>query len=313
MACSLLFVEIMYKIFTLIFIASLPFHSFGQTTVDTSMQNRPDTIIQNSTDTTMQNFGGEKIPVTQQIYKLRPASDIPVTLIGTGWSLYAFSKIYSKDKSSVEKILSLNKNNIPSFDRHGVSIYHPKAADASDLIFYGSMPFPVFLMLDKKIRKDGLKITLLYLESMAVTGLIYTGTVYLNDRYRPYAYNSAVDISERTRGGAKNSFFAGHVALVGTSTFFIAKILNDYHPASKVKWLPFTLAGLATATTGYLRYRGGQHFLSDIVSGAIVGTLSGILIPHVHKNKDITDRKLSFTAGYMGDTPQFGIVYKITK
>src|SRR5688500_970429 len=127
-------------------------------------------------------------------------------------------------------------------------------------------------MRDKEIRKDGLKIALLYLESMSVTGLLYTSAVYFADRYRPYAYNPNVPMSERTRGGAKNSFFAGHVALVGTSTFFIAKILNDYHPDWKAKWLPFTLAGAATATTGYLRYRGGQHFLSDILLGTAVGT-----------------------------------------
>jgi membrane-associated phospholipid phosphatase len=103
------------------------------------------------------------------------------------------------------------------------------------------------------------------------------------------------------------------VALVGTSTFFIAKVLNDYHPDSKAKWLPFTLASLATGTTAYLRYRGGEHFLSDIVIGVVVGTLSGVLVPHVHKNKDIVDRRLSFTASYMGNTPQFGIVYRLTK
>lgn len=253
------------------------------------------------------------IEKSTEVYKLKPASDIPVTAIGTGWSLYAFSRIYSKDRSSVEKILSLDKNNIPSFDRRGASVYHPKADNVGDMLFYSSMPLPVILMLDKEIRKDGLKIALLYLESMSITGLLYTGSVYLNDRFRPYAYNPDVPMDRRTRGGAKNSFFAGHVALVGTSTFFIAKVLNDYHPHSKVKWLPFTLAGIATGTTGYLRYRGGQHFISDIALGTLVGVLSGILVPHVHKNKDLSERRLSFTSSYLGSTPQFGITYKLMK
>ena len=213
----------------------------------------------------------------------------------------------------MEKILSLDKKNIPSFDRKGADVYHPKADETGDLLFYGSMPLPVILMLDKKIRKDGLKVAALYLESMSVTGLLYTGSVYLTNRYRPYAYNHNVPMSERTRGGAKNSFFAGHVALVGTSTFFIAKVLNDYHPGSNVKWLPFTLAGIATGTVALMRYRGGQHFVSDILLGTVVGTLSGILVPHVHKNNDNHDRRLSFTASYMGNTPQFGLVYKLKK
>jgi len=292
---------------------SIQLYAFGQITPDTSMQNKPDSTIQPGPDTTVQTFTDKTIPHNQEVYKLKAASDIPITAIGTGWSLYAFSKIYNKDRSSEEKILSLDKNDIPSFDRHGADVYHPKANDIGNLLFYGSMPLPIILMLDKEIRKDGLKIAILYLESMSVTGILYTGSVYLTDRYRPYAYNPDVPMSKRTRGGAKNSFFAGHVALVGTSTFFIAKVLNDYHPDSKVKWLPFTLAGLATGTTAYMRYRGGEHFLSDIVLGVVVGTLSGILVPHVHKNKDITDRRLSFTASYMGDTPQFGIIYRLTK
>ncbi len=266
-------------------------------------QTGPDSIrIVNPTHTNNPDF---------KVYKLKAASDIPVIAIGTGWSLFAFTKIYSKDRSTEEKILSLSKNDIPSFDRHGADVYHEKANETGDLFFYSAMPLPVLLMLDKKIRKDGLKIAALYLESMSVTGLLYTGSVYLNDRYRPYTYNSSVPMSERTRGGGKNSFFAGHVALVGTSTFFMAKVFNDYHPDSKIKWLPFTVAALATGGTGYLRYRGGQHFLSDIIIGTVVGTLSGILVPHVHKNKDISNRKIAFTASYLGDTPQFGIVYKI--
>jgi membrane-associated phospholipid phosphatase len=247
-----------------------------------------------------------------KIYKLRPGADIPVTAIGTGWSLYAFTKIYSKERSSEEDILSLDVNDIPKFDRHGASVYHPDADKVGDLIFYSAMPLPILLMFDKKVRKDAFKIAFLYLESMAVTGFIYTGSVYLADRYRPYAYNPEAPMSERTRGGAKNSFFAGHVALVGTSTFFIAKVLNDYHPDSKIKWLPFTLAGLATATTGCLRYFGGQHFLSDILIGTTLGTLTGILIPHIHKNKTAADR-FNFTAGYWGATPQVGFTYKLMK
>lgn len=301
----------MRRIFLFFAVVFLSGYANGQVVTD-SIANA-DTSILNA-DTTVSisgiNLNEEK---SDEVYKLKAASDIPITAIGTGWSLYAFSKIYSKDKSSVEKILSLNKNDIPSFDRHGASVYHPKADNLGDMLFYGSMPLPIILMLDKEIRKDGLKIALLYLESMSVTGLLYTGSVYLNDRYRPYAYNPNVPMDKRTRGGAKNSFFAGHVALIGTSTFFIAKVFNDYHPDSKLRWLPFTLAGLATGAAATARYRGGQHFLSDIVLGTVVGVLSGVLVPHVHKNKDISERRLSFTSSYLGNTPQFGITYRLIK
>jgi membrane-associated phospholipid phosphatase len=303
----------MNKIVALSLLLCVKLFSNAQVTPDSIRQQQPDSLVWSAADSSLQKTILNDNPKDKEVYRLKAASDIPVTAIGTGWSLYAFTQIYSKDKSSEEKILSLDKNDIPSFDRHGASVYHPRADELGDMLFYGAMPLPVILMLDKEIRKDAFKIAVLYLQSMSVTGLLYTGSVYLTDRYRPYAYNPNVPMQKRTRGGAKNSFFAGHVALVGTSTFFIAKVLNDYHPDSKVKWLPFTLAGLATGTTGLMRYRGGQHFISDIAIGTVVGVLSGILVPHVHKNKSITEPRLSFTTSYLGDTPQFGFTYRLIK
>jgi len=302
----------MRNLFTLVTLSLLHLYVYAQIPADSSyvLRDTSHRIVDsiNQSLITTNAIRDSKI----KVYKLKPASDIPITAIGTGWSLYAFTKIYSKDKSSEEDILSLDINDIPSFDRHGAKVYHSKANEVGDLLFYGSMPLPVILMLDKKIRKDAFRVAFLYLESMSVTGLLYTGSVYLTNRYRPYAYNPNMPMDQRTRGGAKNSFFAGHVALIGTSTFFIAKMINDYHPEGKARWVPFTLAGIATGTAAVMRYLGGQHFLSDILLGTAVGVLSGILVPHVHKIK--TDEpRLSFTASYLGNTPQFGIVYKLTK
>jgi membrane-associated phospholipid phosphatase len=227
------------------------------------------------------------------VYKLKPAVDIPLTLVAGGWSGFAFTKVYSKDPSSPQTIQQLRPEDINGFDRWAYDIYLEKAADASDLLFYGSMPLPVVLFLDKKIRKDAGKVAFLYLEAMSSTGLLYTGSTFLFDRYRPYTYNPAAPMDMRVDGGAKNSFFAGHVALVGTATFFVAKVFNDYHPESKARWAFFTGAGLATAATGYLRHRGGRHFPSDVLLGTAVGTLSGILVPHFHKNPLFKNKDIS--------------------
>ena len=240
------------------------------------------------------------VPVAHpsKVYTIKPAIDIPLTVAGTAWSLFAFTKIYSKDTSSVAQILALDKNDIGAFNRKGVSHYSTRAFDASNMLFYGSMPLPLFLLLDKHIRKDAGRVAMMYMESISVTGMLYTGAVYFRDKYRPYAYNPEVDMSRRVRGGAKNSFFAGHVALVGTSTFFIAKVFSDYHPESKIKWVFYSLAGLATGATGYLRYAAGEHFPTDVLIGVGIGTLSGILIPHFHKNKQATEQRLSLHPYY---------------
>ena len=294
------------------------YNSFGQDSLVSSQglpgnnQVRTDTISSVSTNSLPLSPSPDERD-KKRVYKLKPAIDVPITVAGSAWTLYGFSKIYDRDESSVQKIESLRTSSIPRFDRWAADIYSEKAADASDLFFYGSMPLPLLVMLaDGKMRKDFGKLAFLYLEAMSVTGVLYSGSAYLAPRYRPYSYNPEASMNLRTRGGAKNSFFAGHVALVGTSTFFIAKVFSDYHPDSKAKWIPYTVASVATAATGYLRHRGGRHFPSDILIGTAVGPLVGILIPHFHKNKLFEGSGLSVTP-FTGRSHGLSVVYNFDK
>lgn len=246
----------------------------------------------------------------QPVYKLKPAVDVPLSLATAGWSIFAFTKIYSKDNSSIEEIQSLREGDINRFDRWAADVYSEKAADVSDLFFYGSMPLPILFLADKKIRKDFAKVGFLYFETMSITGALYTGATYFKDRYRPYAYNPNMPLGDRLEGNAKNSFFAGHVALVATSTFFMAKVFSDYHPESNLKYLFYGAAAAATGATGYLRHKGGRHFPSDIVLGTLQGTLTGILVPHFHKNKLLKKGNLTVVP-FTGQSHGLYVSYKL--
>jgi membrane-associated phospholipid phosphatase len=135
------------------------------------------------------------------------------------------------------------------------------------------------------MRKDFWKIGYLYLEALTATGVVYSTAVNLTNRYRPFTYNKESPMYLAVQSNSKKSFFAGHVALVATSTFFMAKVYADYHPDSKLKWVFYAGAGALTAATGVMRNLAGMHFLSDVLLGAAVGTLSGILVPGLHKIK----------------------------
>lgn len=243
-----------------------------------------------------------------EIYKLKPGIDVPIVLGAGGWSYYALSKIYKKDSSSVNEILSLNKNNINGFDRWAADVYHPNAEIQSDRLFYASMPLPLFLLFDKKIRKDALKIAFLYTEALSITGTLYTSSTYFN-RYRPSTYNEGLTVEQKRSGNQRNSFFAGHVALVATSTFFTAKVFSDYHPHSKLRWVFYGVAAAATGATGYLRHRAGKHFPSDILLGATIGALSGTLVPQFHKQKRKEESRLSIFP-FSGEVHGIAAVYR---
>ena len=172
------------------------------------------------------------------------------------------------------------------------------------------MPLPlVMLVFDADIRKDAFKYIFLYWETMAINGVFYTGAPQIWDRYRPLAYNDKAPMSDRTSGNTKNSFFAGHVGLVASSTFFIAKVYSDYHPDSKYKWLFYTGASAATLYTGYLRHAAGKHFPSDIIVGTTLGAAIGILVPHFHKHRVIKNPNLSIRP-FTGKTHGVYAVYK---
>jgi len=230
----------------------------------------------------------------QQVYNYKNKLDIPLTLSATTISIFNFSHVYSKERSSEESILGLNPDNVNGFDRRAAGNYDPDAKHASDVIFGVAIPTPlVFFAFDKKMRKDYLRLSLLYWESMSFMGVAYSTSLQLNNRHRPYTYGPDVPIDVRTKGGGKNSFYSGHTGLVATSTFFLASVFADYHPDSKFKWVIFTSAGLATIFTGYLRVRAGEHFPTDVIVGGAVGMASGILVPYFHKNKLFKDENLS--------------------
>lgn len=251
-------------------------------------------------------------PATKNaVYKIKPWVDIPVAIVVDAFSFYGMSVIYGRDPVPESEILALNKNDINSFDRPITNNYSVKAKEASDLFFYSSMPLPLLLLFDKKIRKDGLNVGLLFLETMGTTGVLYTSSAMIVNRYRPYAYNPEVSMGTRTGGGVKNSFFAGHPALVATSTFFMAKVYTDYHPNMKNKWILYAIAGSATTATGLLRLKGGQHFKTDVITGVAIGTLVGILVPHLHKNKTMFVSKLSLMPDIKKGSTGFTAFYKL--
>jgi hypothetical protein len=221
--------------------------------------------------------------------KLNLPVDAAITIPATAWTVWAFGKVYDKPRIDSSTLAALTKDKIPKFDHWAVR-HSDEAAKISDYAFYGAMPYPLVLLGDRAIRKDWARVYGLYWEAMAITGLLYTGTNYTVDRYRPETYDESKPFGDRQSGNEKNSFFAGHPALVATATFFTASIYDEYHHDKKLKWLFYGIATAATGTTIYLRHQAGKHFPSDLLVGTLVGVGSGMLVPRLHRNKAFKGR-----------------------
>jgi hypothetical protein len=220
-----------------------------------------------------------------EIYKINYKWEIPVTAVTAGITLYNFAKISSKSNPTEQQLEALNRNNINAIDRWSMHPYSKSLDQLSYIPLYVAIPLPLLFLLDSKMRKDFLTLGYLYIETLTTTGLIYSTAVNLTNRFRPFSYYSNAPQNLALESNTKKSFFGGHVALVGTSTFFMARVYADYYPESPLKWVFYGTAGALTTTTAFLRNYAGMHFLSDVLVGAGVGMLSGLLVPHSHLAK----------------------------
>lgn len=221
-------------------------------------------------------------------YKINPSVDIPLVAGGAALDIYNFGQIGKKNSTSLARLESLKISDLDWFDRWAVHPYSHNIDKISYIPFYIAMPLPLAVFgIDSRMRKDFWKLTYLYGEAIILTGALYTSAVHYVSRLRPLTYESVSPIAERTSSNSRNSFFAGHVALVGTSFFFVAQAYADYHPESHYKWAFYTGAAVVTGLTGYLRNRAGEHFPTDVALGSVVGVASGLLTPMLHRVKPI--------------------------
>jgi membrane-associated phospholipid phosphatase len=251
-----------------------------------------------------------KLPV----YKLKPGIDIPIIAAGSIWSAYALTKIYIKPRATEAQVTALKTGDINGFDRWAVRPYSSSIDKFSYYPFYAAIPFPlIYALSDNATRSDFFKITFLYWEAMSVTGLLGMTATYNVDRFRPYAYTTETDMGIRTSHIAKNSFYAGHVQVVATPTFFVAKVFADYHPDSKLKWVFYGIASVATGSMAYMRVQSGMHFPSDVLLGTATGVLAGILVPQYHKTKATKGNTMSVLPYSTGDMNGLVLTYHLNK
>ncbi len=248
-----------------------------------------------------------------KVYGLTYKCEIPLTVSQYAIDFYIYSKLLEKPALKAEQINSLNKNDIWPFDRRAVNqpyneVSCNKALTVSDWGMNITAALPALLLLDKRIRKDWYDILFLYVETQAVNLLFTYSGPLLTDRKRPIVYMPEVPVNEKMDSGNANSFFSGHTSTTAAASFFMAKVISDYHPelAAK-KWLLFAAALIPPTFVGYHRYRGFKHFPTDIAVGTAIGATVGILVPHLHKNINMNNISVVPFAGKYS-----GVVIKIS-
>ena len=129
---------------------------------------------------------------------------------------------------------------------------------------------------------DWFTIGVMYAETLLSTVAVKNFLKAAVYRPRPYMYFSAAPQDKIAEGDWCNSFPSGHTAYAFAGAGFVSYVFSKCHPDSK--WKIPVIAGSYSiaAATGILRIASGNHFLTDVLAGAVIGTASGILVPLFH-------------------------------
>ncbi|HLF64827.1 MAG TPA: phosphatase PAP2 family protein [Saprospiraceae bacterium] len=232
-------------------------------------------------------------------YRVNYWISLPVIGVGAVTNSIGLARTRDKEWLTPEQLSGLDKSDVPKFDRIALRQHadaYNKYEESSDFaITWGTLIPAALIIADKRMRKDWLDITFVYLESQILTsnfyGWSFLGPTFI-ERYRPVTYFPEVPLEERIWGGNRNSFYSGHVSVTAVTTFFMAQSFLDYHPEKRhIKWLYYGLASVPPAVIGYKRVQALKHFPSDVIVGFGIGIAGGVLIPKLHypkKNKGVS-------------------------
>ena len=200
------------------------------------------------------------------------------------------------------QVSSLNSETVNDFDKGAIGNRSSNGAVASDILLGVSFVLPMSVLAVRGCREDALLIGLMWFE---VASLTLGTTEYVKSlvlRPRPLVYDPTINLGEKTTRDSRMSFLSGHTAAVAAFSFFGAKVFSDYSDNNLHKALVWSGAATLPAVTGYLRYRSGKHFPTDIIAGYALGATIGFLVPFLHKRKLVKGMTLMpYTSGINKD------------
>ncbi len=193
---------------------------------------------------------------------------------------------------------ALDINDVNAFDRTFMNPYNETLDKTATVLEVATLLTPAVLLSESPDQY--VKIGVMYLETVAVAWGTRTLMKYLVDRPRPYMYYENPPETDDWN----KSFPSGHTIMSFAGASFASYVFCKYNPDSKWR-IPVTAAAYAlAATTATLRVASGNHFVTDVLTGALIGTAIGIGIPALHTL--FADKDVSVSAS------PFGLAFSIS-
>ncbi|MCB0561937.1 MAG: phosphatase PAP2 family protein [Lewinellaceae bacterium] len=216
-----------------------------------------------------------------------PVNSRDALIGGAGAGLYGLGLIITQKVEPLTpeavRLLQEQRGDIWGVDRWVTRQWSPPAQRISDGFLLASPALPLALALDKNTNHQFGRHALIALEGLLVNMAFMQLTKANARRPRPFVFNPDVPLPYKLERDARFSFFSGHTSTVASLSFVSARMYTDLNPDDRHDTLAWATASVIPAITGYLRIRGGKHYLTDVLAGYAVGAAIGLIVPRLHR------------------------------
>lgn len=219
-----------------------------------------------------------------ETFKVNPVTD--GILFGSGILLSGgdllLDNVLGVNEAVYDSSIIWSKEDINPFDRKFLHQYNKKIDKISDAMLLGSLLTPaVFAATDKG---EWATIAVMYAETLLISNGIKELTKLCVNRARPYMYFDPSTYPEKDvkDGDFLNSFPSGHSTMTFAAATFTTYVFCKYFSESNWKYAVAAGTYSLAVGTAILRVAGGNHFATDVITGAVLGSAVGFLVPWIH-------------------------------
>jgi len=231
---------------------------------------------------------------SQSVYTLDLKKDIVISTLSLGMFIPPF---FINDDQEIPT--NLNRNDVNAFDRWSMFPFNHgfQSVRIPLMIVYNSSIIIPPLLISLGNQKFNFDVWLTYAVMFTQAFLFTYGTKELIGRLvnrdRPYLYFDEPYNFSITDGRHNRSFPSGGTAVSFMPAAFLSTTFSQEFPESRWK-IPVIIGSFTLSSfVGVTRILSGDHFLTDVLAGAAIGSLYGWLIPTLHRKKN-DENGLSF-------------------
>ena len=216
-----------------------------------------------------------------EVFKLSPITD--GILLGTGavfsGSSYVCGFVIDSKKPAFDGNI-LDKSNVNELDQIFMQPYSKNLHIVGTTTLVGALCSPALLAFASS--EEWMTVGVMYLESLMFAYGMKEFAKFFVTRARPYMYFDGYPQDKVDDGDWCKSFPSGHTTMAFAGATFTSFVFSKYFPDSPWRWVVTGGSYALAVGTGILRLCSGNHFLTDVLTGATLGSICGFVIPWIH-------------------------------